>query len=112
MGSAEVLGKIIETIEDPRRPLELALDIRGSDIERAVWSALQTIPAGQTRTYGEIAKTLRMPATAQEVGAACAANILAIAIPCHRVVKADGSISGYRWGVDRKRRLLEAEAAA
>jgi O-6-methylguanine DNA methyltransferase len=69
-------------------------------------------PCGKTVTYGQIAKALPLPATAQEVGAACAANVLAVAVPCHRVVKADGSISGYRWGVRRKRTLIEREAAA
>lgn len=86
--------------------------MRGSDAERAVWSALQAIPSGETRSYGQVAKAVQMPITAQEVGAACAANVLALAIPCHRVVKADGGISGYRWGVARKRRLLQLEAAA
>jgi AraC family transcriptional regulator of adaptative response/methylated-DNA-[protein]-cysteine methyltransferase len=99
-------------MSDPRTPLDAALDIRGSDAERAVWSALRAIPAGETRTYGQIAKTLPMPVTALEVGAACSANVLAVAIPCHRVIKADGSLSGYRWGVGRKRRLLQMEAAA
>lgn len=75
-------------------------------------------PSGETRTYGALAKTLAVPATAQEVGAACAANRLAVAVPCHRVAKADGSIagcgsiSGYRWGVERKRRLLNMEGVA
>jgi AraC family transcriptional regulator of adaptative response/methylated-DNA-[protein]-cysteine methyltransferase len=78
----------------------------------AVWTALQAIPAGEVRTYGAIARTLPVAATAQEVGAACAANRIAIAVPCHRVVKSDGSISGYRWGVQRKRRLINMEGVA
>jgi AraC family transcriptional regulator of adaptative response/methylated-DNA-[protein]-cysteine methyltransferase len=78
----------------------------------AVWNALRSIPAGETRTYGTIAKSLSVTATAQEVGAACAANRIAIAVPCHRVVKSDGSISGYRWGVQRKRRLINKEGVA
>jgi AraC family transcriptional regulator of adaptative response/methylated-DNA-[protein]-cysteine methyltransferase len=78
----------------------------------AVWDALREIPIGETRSYGQLAKALPVTATAQEVGAACAANVLAVAVPCHRVLKADGSLSGYRWGVHRKRRLLEMERAA
>jgi AraC family transcriptional regulator of adaptative response/methylated-DNA-[protein]-cysteine methyltransferase len=81
-------------------------------VELAVWKALQAIPVGETRTYGEIARELPMTATAQDVGAACAANRVAVAVPCHRVVKSDGSISGYRWGVQRKRRLINMEGEA
>ncbi len=109
---AGALAMIQRAIGDPRSPLDIELDIRGSDAERAVWSALRAIPAGETHTYGQIAKALPVPMTAQEVGAACAANVIALAIPCHRVIKADGGISGYRWGVARKRRLLEMEAVA
>ena len=99
-------------LDAPNQGLDLPLDIRGSAQEQAVWQALRNVPAGQTITYGEIAKSLPLPATAQDVGAACAANVLAVAIPCHRVVKADGSISGYRWGVQRKRKLINREAMA
>ena len=88
---------------------ELTLDLRGSPVELAVWKALQAVPLGETRTYGAVAKTLPVAATAQDVGAACAANRIAVAVPCHRVVKADGSISGYRWGVPRKRWLINME---
>jgi AraC family transcriptional regulator of adaptative response/methylated-DNA-[protein]-cysteine methyltransferase len=87
----------------------LPLDLRGSPLEVAIWKALQAIPAGETRTYGAIARNLSITATAQDVGAACAANRIAVAVPCHRVVKSDGSISGYRWGVQRKRRLINME---
>jgi AraC family transcriptional regulator of adaptative response/methylated-DNA-[protein]-cysteine methyltransferase len=112
MALAGVLAKVTTGIAAPGTELGLPLDLQGSDIELAVWEALRRIPAGETRSYGQIAQTLPLPATAQEVAAACAANVLAVAIPCHRVVKADGSISGYRWGVPRKRRLLELEAGA
>lgn len=88
------------------------LDLRGSPVEVAVWNALRTIPAGETRSYGAIAKSLPITATAQDVGAACAANRIAVAVPCHRIVKSDGSISGYRWGVQRKRRLINIEGVA
>ena len=108
----KALGVVADGIDDPRTPIDLTLDVRGSDAERAVWAALREIPNGDTRTYGQIAKALALPITAQEVGAACAANVHALAIPCHRVIKADGTISGYRWGVARKRQLLQMEAAA
>ena len=111
-GLAGKAAKIVAFLDAPNQGLALPLDIRGSAQERAVWQALRTIPAGQTTTYGQIAKSLALPATAQDVGAACAANVLAVAIPCHRVVKADGSISGYRWGVQRKRKLINLEAVA
>lgn len=105
-------AKVVAFLEAPNKGLDLPLDIRGSALEQAVWQALRAVPAGETITYGQIARSLPLPATAQEVGAACAANVLAVAIPCHRVVKADGSISGYRWGVQRKHRLINLEAVA
>ena len=109
---ADKAAKIAAFLDAPNQGLDLPLDIRGSAQEQAVWKALRDVPAGQTTTYGQIAKSLPLPATAQDVGAACAANLLAVAIPCHRVVKADGSISGYRWGVQRKRKLINLEAVA
>ena len=111
-GLADKAAKIVAFLDAPNQELDLPLDIRGSAQEQAVWQALRNVPAGQTITYGQIAKSLAFPATAQDVGAACAANVLAVAIPCHRVVKADGSISGYRWGVQRKRKLINLEAVA
>ena len=111
-GLADKAAKIAAFLDAPNQVLDLPLDIRGSAQEQAVWQALRNVPAGQTITYGQIAKALALPATAQDVGAACAANVLAVAIPCHRVVKADGSISGYRWGVRRKRKLINLEAVA
>lgn len=114
----QIVALVSTYIGAPKGEIALKLDPRGSDVELAVWRALRDIPHGRTASYGEIAKRLPIPATAQEVGVACAANRIAVAIPCHRVVKADGSISGYRWGVARKRKLIamevsaEAEAAA
>jgi AraC family transcriptional regulator of adaptative response/methylated-DNA-[protein]-cysteine methyltransferase len=99
-------------VDAPHVRTDLTLDLRGSPVEAAVWNALRAIPAGETRTYGAIAKSLPLTATAQEVGAACAANRIAVIVPCHRVVKSDGSISGYRWGVQRKRRLINMEGVA
>ncbi|HMU61248.1 MAG TPA: methylated-DNA--[protein]-cysteine S-methyltransferase [Gemmatimonadales bacterium] len=86
------------------------LDVPGSAFDRAVWSQLRRIPYGQTRTYGEVAAAIGRPGAARAVGAACASNPVAIVIPCHRVVRADGSGGGYRWGEDRKRALLAREA--
>jgi AraC family transcriptional regulator, regulatory protein of adaptative response / methylated-DNA-[protein]-cysteine methyltransferase len=111
-GLAEMVEQVVTFLNAPHKGLDLPLDIRGSALEQAVWQALRQVPAGHTVTYGQIAKTLPLPATAQDVGAACAANVLAVAIPCHRVVKADGSISGYRWGVQRKRKLINREGVA
>jgi len=111
-GLAPTIAKATTLVDAPHLGTDLMLDLRGSPIELAVWNALREIPAGGTRTYGAIARTLPMTATAQDVGAACAANRIAVAIPCHRVVKSDGSISGYRWGVQRKRRLINMEGIA
>ena len=110
--SGEALAAAVALLDDPQGGFDLPLDLRGSEQALAVWAALRAIPPGETRTYGQIAKALSVPATAQDVGAACAANVLAVAVPCHRVLKADGSISGYRWGPHQKRRLLNLEAAA
>jgi AraC family transcriptional regulator, regulatory protein of adaptative response / methylated-DNA-[protein]-cysteine methyltransferase len=111
-GLAETLAKAAALIKAPHLGADLPLDLRGSPIEVTVWEALRAVPAGATRSYGAIAQDLPTTATAQEVGAACAANKLAVAIPCHRVVKSDGSIAGYRWGVRRKRRLINMEGVA
>jgi AraC family transcriptional regulator, regulatory protein of adaptative response / methylated-DNA-[protein]-cysteine methyltransferase len=115
-GLGKMLAQVVAFLDAPDEGLDLPLDLRGSALEQAVWKTLRDVPAGRTVTYGEIAKkiakTLPLPATAQDIGAACAANVLAVAIPCHRVVKADGSISGYRWGVQRKRKLINREALA
>jgi AraC family transcriptional regulator of adaptative response/methylated-DNA-[protein]-cysteine methyltransferase len=112
VGLATTIAKATALIDAPHLGTNLALDLRGSPAEMAIWNALRAIPAGETRTYGAIAQSLPIAATAQEVGAACAANRIAVAVPCHRVVKSDGSISGYRWGVRRKRRLINMEGVA
>lgn len=108
----EVLGHIAELIDHPEKTTDLALDLQGSEFECRVWNALREIPVGTTMSYGEIAARIGSPREAREVAEACAANILAVVVPCHRVVKKDGSISGYRWGVRRKRALLENEHRA
>ena len=109
---ADTIATATALVDAPHLRNDLPLDLRGSPFEIAVWQKLRAIPPGETRTYGAIAKSLPMPATAQEVGAACAANRVAVVVPCHRVVKSDGSISGYRWGVQRKRRLINMEGVA
>jgi AraC family transcriptional regulator of adaptative response/methylated-DNA-[protein]-cysteine methyltransferase len=111
-GLGQTIAKAAALVDAPHVRTDLTLDLRGSPVEAAVWNALRAIPAGETRTYGAIAKSLPLTATAQEVGAACAANRIAVIVPCHRVVKSDGSISGYRWGVQRKRRLINMEGVA
>lgn len=108
-GDAGLLEKVASFIERPGDALDLALDVRGSEFEQRVWRALQAIPAGSTVAYGELAVRIGAPGAAKEVGEACAANRLAVAIPCHRVVRKDGALAGYRWGVQRKRALLELE---
>ncbi len=111
-GMTDTVARAEALVNAPQLGTDLPLDLRGSELELAVWRALQAIPSGETRTYGALANALPLAATAQEVGAACAANRIAVAVPCHRVVKADGSISGYRWGVHRKRRLINMEGVA
>jgi AraC family transcriptional regulator of adaptative response/methylated-DNA-[protein]-cysteine methyltransferase len=108
----ETIGKLAAMIDHPESDADLTLDLQGSDFECRVWNALREVPVGTTVTYGEIAARLGMPRQAREIGEACAANKLAVVVPCHRVVKKDGSISGYRWGVRRKRKLLEREHSA
>jgi AraC family transcriptional regulator of adaptative response/methylated-DNA-[protein]-cysteine methyltransferase len=108
----ETLVRLAHLIDHPEDDASFALDLQGSDFECRVWHALRAVPAGSTVTYGEIAARVGSPRLAREVGEACAANKLAVVVPCHRIVKKDGSISGYRWGVRRKRALLEREHCA
>ncbi len=102
--------KVVEHIDDPTSGAALPLDIRGTSFQQRVWQALTQIPAGSTRSYAEIARALGSPRAARAVAAACANNPLAVAIPCHRVVGSDGKLHGYRWGLERKRELLDREA--
>ena len=108
----ETLERLGELIEHPEVKSDLPIDLLGSEFERRVWDALRDIPAAQTVSYGDIAQRLGVPREAREVAEACAANNLAVVVPCHRVVKKDGSISGYRWGFKRKRTLIEREQMA
>lgn len=105
-----VVARVIAFVEQPQRGLDLPLDIRGTAFQQRVWQALRKIPAGATRSYQDIARMIGAPKSVRAVAGACAANSLAVAVPCHRVVRNDGGISGYRWGVERKRALLEREA--
>jgi AraC family transcriptional regulator, regulatory protein of adaptative response / methylated-DNA-[protein]-cysteine methyltransferase len=106
-----VVARVVGLIEAPGRRLDLPLDIRGTAFQERVWRALSAIPPGRTATYAEIARAVGQPKAARAVAQACAANPLAVAIPCHRVVRTDGDLSGYRWGVERKRALIAREAA-
>ncbi len=101
---------VLGLIETPQNPVQLPLDIRGTVFQQQVWKALSQIPCGKTATYAEIAAAIGKPNAARAVALACAANPLAVAIPCHRVIRQDGGLSGYRWGVAVKRELLQREA--
>jgi AraC family transcriptional regulator of adaptative response/methylated-DNA-[protein]-cysteine methyltransferase len=105
-----LVAQVVGLVEQPRVGTRLPLDIRGTAFQQRVWKALCRIPAGKTATYSEIAGRIGAPKAVRAVAQACAANALAVAIPCHRVVRTDGDLSGYRWGVERKRELLEREA--
>jgi AraC family transcriptional regulator, regulatory protein of adaptative response / methylated-DNA-[protein]-cysteine methyltransferase len=111
-GYQESIAKVVGLVEKPATGTDLPLDIRGTAFQQRVWKALQQIPPGSTATYTEIAEKIGMPKAVRAVAQACGANWLAVAIPCHRVIRNDGSLSGYRWGVDRKRALLEREVHA
>ncbi|MFO0908113.1 MAG: bifunctional DNA-binding transcriptional regulator/O6-methylguanine-DNA methyltransferase Ada [Isosphaeraceae bacterium] len=106
---AEVVAQVIAFVEEPQRGINLPLDIRGTAFQRRVWEALRAIPLGQTTSYAQIAEAIGHPSATRAVAQACAANPIALAIPCHRVVRSDGSLSGYRWGVERKDELLRRE---
>ncbi|WP_394843806.1 bifunctional DNA-binding transcriptional regulator/O6-methylguanine-DNA methyltransferase Ada [Pendulispora brunnea] len=105
----ELVARVVGLVEAPEQSLDLPLDVRGSAFQKRVWQALRTIPAGSTLSYSDIATRIGQPKAVRAVARACASNSLAVAIPCHRVVRTDGSLSGYRWGVDRKRALLQRE---
>jgi AraC family transcriptional regulator of adaptative response/methylated-DNA-[protein]-cysteine methyltransferase len=107
----EWVAKVVAFVDTPRTGLDLPLDIRGTAFQQRVWQALCGIPLGSTASYTQIAERIGAPKAARAVAQACAANALAVAIPCHRVVRNDGALSGYRWGVERKRILLKREAA-
>src|SRR6201997_5002473 len=111
-GFERLVAKVVGFVEAPALGLDLPLDVRGTAFQQRVWEALRKIPAGKTATYTEIAKSIGRPRAVRAVAAACADNPVAVAIPCHRVVRLDGNLAGYRWGIARKRALLDKEAAA
>lgn len=104
------MARVVAFIEAPRTGFDLPLDLRGTAFQRMVWDALRDIPAGQVLSYTELARRIGLPRAVRAVASACAANRLAVVIPCHRVVRSDGTLSGYAWGVERKRALLDREA--
>jgi AraC family transcriptional regulator, regulatory protein of adaptative response / methylated-DNA-[protein]-cysteine methyltransferase len=108
----QLVARVIGFIEAPKIGLDLPLDVRGTAFQQRVWQSLREIPPGKTMSYAEIARVIGAPKAVRAVAGACASNNIAVAIPCHRVVRNDGALSGYAWGVERKRALIEREAAA
>ena len=114
--SLDWVAAVVELIADPAGPnasaaARIPLDMRGTDFQRQVWTALREIPRGRTVTYSQLAATIGRPTATRAVASACGANPLAVIVPCHRVIGADGSLTGYRWGLERKRMLLDREGA-
>lgn len=107
----ETVEAVVSYIGLPKGRFDGKLDVRGTEFQRKIWNQLRRIPAGTTASYTELAMALDAPNAVRAVAGACAANCLAVVIPCHRAVKNDGALSGYRWGVERKRKLLEMEGA-
>jgi AraC family transcriptional regulator of adaptative response/methylated-DNA-[protein]-cysteine methyltransferase len=108
----QLVARVVGFVEAPQVGLDLPLDVRGTAFQERVWRVLQNVPSGETLSYTELAQRIGAPKAVRAVAGACAANALAVAIPCHRVLRNDGALSGYRWGVERKRKLLEREALA
>jgi len=109
-GFEKTVAQVIGLVEDPTKTINLPLDIRGTAFQQKVWKALRKIPAGKTVSYTDIAEKIGSPQSVRAVAGACAANKIAIAVPCHRVVRTDGDLSGYRWGVARKCEILKRES--
>jgi AraC family transcriptional regulator of adaptative response/methylated-DNA-[protein]-cysteine methyltransferase len=108
----QLVATVVGFVEAPAQALDLPLDVRGTAFQQRVWQALREIPSGSTASYAEIARRIGQPKAVRAVAQACASNGIAVAIPCHRVVRTDGALSGYRWGIERKRALLDREKAA
>jgi len=106
------VAQVVGFVEAPEVGLNLPLDVRGTAFQQRVWQALREIPPGDTVSYSQLAERIGAPRSVRAVAQACGANHIAVAVPCHRVVRRDGDISGYRWGVERKRELLQREARA
>ncbi len=111
-GLLVTLAAVLAFIDEPRAALALPLDLRGTMFQRQVWQALCRIPPGETRSYGEVAAGLGVPRAVRAVARSCAANPVSLAVPCHRVISRSGNLTGYRWGIERKRELLAREARA
>ncbi|HEY3460283.1 MAG TPA: methylated-DNA--[protein]-cysteine S-methyltransferase, partial [Casimicrobiaceae bacterium] len=111
-GFEQWVARVVGFVEAPKIGLDLPRDVRGTAFQQRVWQALRAIPAGETVSYAELASRIGSPKSVRAVAGACAANTLAVAIPCHRVIRNDGALSGYRWGVERKRALLQREAVS
>jgi len=108
----QLIAKVVGFVETPALGLDLPLDVRGTAFQKRVWQMLREIPVGDRVSYSDIANRMGSPKSARAVAGACAANTLAVTIPCHRVVRNDGSLSGYRWGIERKAELLRQESKA
>jgi len=108
----QLVARVVGFVEAPGLGLDLRLDVQGTAFQHRVWQSLRETPAGRTASYTDIARRIGSPGSVRAVARACGANVLAVAIPCHRVVRTDGALSGYRWGMERKRALLEREARA
>lgn len=107
---AELATRVVAAVETPGRDADLPIDVRGTAFQEAVWQALRAIPSGETRSYAELAAAAGRPGAVRAAGSACGANPIAVAVPCHRVQRSDGSLGGYAWGLDRKRALRDREA--
>jgi AraC family transcriptional regulator of adaptative response/methylated-DNA-[protein]-cysteine methyltransferase len=105
----KLIAKVVGFVEQPRLGLDLPLDVQGTAFQQRVWKALRSIGVGKTASYAQVAARIGQPTSVRAVAQACGANMLAVAIPCHRVIRTDGQLSGYRWGVQRKQALLERE---
>jgi AraC family transcriptional regulator of adaptative response/methylated-DNA-[protein]-cysteine methyltransferase len=108
----QTVSAVLEFIAEPKQALDLPLDLRGTAFQLRVWQALTRIPAGETRSYAQLAEMIGNPRAVRAVARSCATNPVSLAVPCHRVVGSDGDLTGYRWGVPRKRALLESERRA
>jgi len=111
-GLEDTLGAVLAFLTEPKQALDLPLDLRGTAFQQRVWKTLCQIPVGETRTYGELARMMAAPKAVRAVARSCAANPVSLAVPCHRVIGKDGGLTGYRWGIPRKKTLLERERAA
>ncbi|MSP00726.1 MAG: bifunctional DNA-binding transcriptional regulator/O6-methylguanine-DNA methyltransferase Ada [Acetobacteraceae bacterium] len=112
LGLKETVDAVLTFLEEPKQALNLPLDLRGTAFQQRVWRTLCLIPAGETRTYGEVARMIAEPRAVRAVARSCALNPVSLAVPCHRVIAQDGDLTGYRWGLPRKKKLLEREKAA